>query len=267
MMIHDIRILCFLGFAVTYSHAFLVCVGKTNSRPIFLPRDCASKNSAISGMKESPVATSSSEEEDVIVKLRAENRLLWEVQFANTEIIKRLMLDVETLKTEFANVTLASKSKRIDGSIYRHFGSEFKYCLSAQEFGEMAESKAMDAILPHCESSPFSIYSLWSLLEFVKDPIQAEEVGHCSKGAAVSWFRDMSHAEREKITRNSNILLHKYPTIVASLQYLRCTLDELRMNMEEIIEFYGRYDITLANALKEIRPIVKDDWSLESESS
>jgi len=126
-----------------------------------------------------------------------------------------------------------------------------------------AETKARNAVLPYSRYEPFGIQCLSDLFDFLKDPFLAVDKGLCSPGAGVAWFRDTPEEVRENIKLKSEILKRKFPTILGSIKCLENCLEDCPMTAEEAIQYFSVHDAEVANALREIEPIIEIDWSLD----
>ena len=127
---------------------------------------------------------------------------------------------VSTTKT-----TIPSIVERLNGLEGKVEELETKYDfvverLSARQFANVANKKALKMVFPKCCKKPYAIWSFKNLVEFIKNPKKAEKNGLCLPEASDKWY-EKTEEERYEIEEKVRKVQREFPQLIHSINLLK----------------------------------------------
>jgi hypothetical protein len=134
--------------------------------------------------------------------------------------------------------------------------------LSARQIAILAESKLIKYIFPKATKSIFSIRSLSNLMDFIKNPIDAENKNKCMPGSAEAWEK-IDIEQRQIIINKTTQLKEKHPKLVHCIKELKQDGNRVAhtmTNFSQTLEYFRKVDEDIAELLEECEFIFQDSW-------
>jgi septal ring factor EnvC (AmiA/AmiB activator) len=134
--------------------------------------------------------------------------------------IKNLRSENEDLRArlqhlEQTNTALESRVRKVESDF-----NNIRHSLSAREYGNRADRKAIKIVFPRASQRPYCIRSFSNLVAFVENPANAEKMNLCLPGAKDIWDT-LEESDRANIHRKISNLEAAYPELQYSIKTLK----------------------------------------------